>query len=192
MQTLFLVCGIPMSGKTTVAKEIAARENAVTLSFDKIKEDLFGPDIVLGKDSEVFSAMRTLFDKALDSGRNIVIDSCNPFPNYRRGYAVRARKRGLHTVCVFCHKHYAYAITASMMRGGKYHDKAIRKAFDIFIPPERNEGWAEIRVNDGNRYSLEVEGQIPVERRTFNRSLKKSRIRKRLRKDESNGSAPTD
>ena len=38
-------------------------------------------------------------------------------------------------------------------------DKVIMKSHQLFVPPDESEGWDEVRVNDGNKYSIEVEHQ---------------------------------
>ena len=171
MKKLYLLCGIPVSGKSSVASEIAAIESAVILSYDEIKRELYDLDVKYkrSQDKEVFRVLRTRFDEALETGRNIVIDCVNGIPAPRRRHAICAKKKGYRTICVFCHKHYAYAITANALRDGgcRYpYDSIIKTAFDRFVPPERHEGWDEIHIMDGNRYCLEVEGQILVERRS--------------------------
>ena len=166
---LYLVCGIPVSGKSSIAGEIAAAEKAVILSYEQIRQEIYGSGAKRerGQDKEVFRLMQALFEEALKAGRTIVIDSVNGLPFTRRRYAIGARKRDYRTICIFCHKHCAYAVTANMMREGyRYYADDIKREFDRFVPPEHNEGWNEIRIMDGNRYSLEVEGQIPVERRS--------------------------
>lgn len=164
MQTLFLVCGIPMSGKTSVAYEIANQNDAVVLSSQAIREELFGMDTSRGNDKEVFRVLKERLETLLACGWSVVVDSSNPLPTVRRPYAILARKKGCIAVCVYCHKHYAYATTANMMIK-RYPDHLIKIAHEHFVPPERFEGWDEIIIRDGNQYSLQIEGQIPVERR---------------------------
>jgi len=41
MPIFYMICGIPASGKSTVAQEIASTENAVVLSSDEIRRELY-------------------------------------------------------------------------------------------------------------------------------------------------------
>ena len=40
--TLFCLCGLPASGKSTYAKELSKKENATIYSSDAIREELYG------------------------------------------------------------------------------------------------------------------------------------------------------
>jgi predicted kinase len=44
MPTLFLTCGLPGSGKTTLAKQIEAERPALRLTADEWLFELFGPE----------------------------------------------------------------------------------------------------------------------------------------------------
>ena len=43
---IIIICGLPGVGKTTVAKELAPLVNAVILSTDKIRKELFSRPMV--------------------------------------------------------------------------------------------------------------------------------------------------
>ena len=58
--SLILLVGIPGSGKTTYAeKYIKENPNAVHLSSDKIRAELWGNEATQGDNNEVFSLMQS-------------------------------------------------------------------------------------------------------------------------------------
>lgn len=167
VKKFYLMCGIPASGKSTIANEIAAaEEDAVILSSDEIRRELYkGRKYNPKQNAETFSTMRYRLTRAFDAEKTIILESINRRPSERKKYAQRAKKRGYLTICVFCRKSYIYAIHANRARNDeskRIPDEVIKKNHDYFTPPDESEGWDEIRIMDGNRYSVEVEGQKPL------------------------------
>ena len=73
---LILLVGIPGSGKTTYAKE-HIEENAVHLSSDAIRAELYGDESIQGNPAEVFSLMQTRAVEALNDGKDVWYDATN-------------------------------------------------------------------------------------------------------------------
>lgn len=75
---LILLVGLPSSGKTTYAgKYIAKHDNAIHLSSDKIRAELWGDEATQGDNNEVFSLMQSRAIDALNNGYNVVYDCTN-------------------------------------------------------------------------------------------------------------------
>jgi predicted kinase len=76
--TLILLVGIPGSGKTTYAeKYIKENPNAVHLSSDKIRAELWGNEATQGDNNEVFSLMQSRAIEVLNNGQSVVYDATN-------------------------------------------------------------------------------------------------------------------
>jgi len=162
MPIFYMICGIPASGKSTVAQEIASTENAVVLSSDEIRRELYKRKMYnRNQNEETFKLLRSRLTETFSSGKNIVIDAINRRKSERKQYAERAKKKGYYTICVYCKKDSGYALYANRMRNGakRVPDKVVLKNHQLFVPPDESEGWDEIRINDGNKYSIEVEHQ---------------------------------
>lgn len=72
-QTLYVLCGIPASGKTTIAKSLAKKYNANVHSYDNIPNSRGNPD----KDGLI---RQTWFDNIrndLEKGFNVICDNTN-------------------------------------------------------------------------------------------------------------------
>ena len=75
---LVLLVGIPGSGKTTYAeKYIKKHTNAVHLSSDLIRNELWGDEATQGDNNEVFSLMHSRAIEALNNGQSVVYDATN-------------------------------------------------------------------------------------------------------------------
>lgn len=165
MPTFYLMCGIPASGKSAVAEKIAESQKTVILSSDQIRRELYpGEGHQRSQNKVALQELLRRLEQAFAAGQNIIVDSVNRSAYVRRRYAIEAKQRGYHTVCVFCRKSYIYAQNANRLRVGNLgiSERILMSLHEQFTPPEAYEGWNEIRIMDGNRYSLEVERQKPL------------------------------
>lgn len=91
---LYIFAGLPGSGKSTIAKELATRINAVYIRIDTIEQalrDLCGVD-VQGEGYDV--AYRIAADN-LKAHNSVVADSCNPIALTREAWQDVARGQGV-------------------------------------------------------------------------------------------------
>lgn len=76
--TLIMLVGIPGAGKTTYAKKyVAEHDNAMYLSSDLIRQELWGDEAIQGDNNKVFSLMHDMTITALNHGKNVVYDATN-------------------------------------------------------------------------------------------------------------------
>ncbi len=103
---LYIFCGIPFSGKSTISKQIAQRPNYVRIDLDEVKEDLLGKDIRDESISQtdwdrVYQETYKRIEAGLKAGKNVVQDAGN-FTRYERGLVREiADKLGLETIVVY-------------------------------------------------------------------------------------------
>jgi predicted kinase len=161
MPLFILICGTPASGKSSVAKMIAEDVNAVILSFKEIRKEANKKEEYGSVNEKVRQILRIKLREKLMSGDNIVLDAINRVRSERKEYVYWAKMRGYDTICVYCTKDYDYAIYANSMRNKmtRVSEDIIIKNYNLFIPPDESEGWDEIYINDGNKYSVEIERQ---------------------------------
>lgn len=74
--SLRLLVGIPGVGKTSYVKEHIA-ENAIHLSSDAIRAELYGDESIQGSPAEVFSLMQSRAVEALNEGKDVWYDATN-------------------------------------------------------------------------------------------------------------------
>lgn len=72
-----MLVGIPGSGKSTHAKCLARNANAIHLSSDAIRGELYGNEATQGNPSEVFEIMHKRTLEALANGNNVIYDATN-------------------------------------------------------------------------------------------------------------------
>lgn len=84
--SLILLVGIPGSGKTTYAKKYIERNfNAIHLSSDTIRKELYGDENIQGNPADVFSIMQKRASEALNNGYNVLYDATNMTRKDRAG-----------------------------------------------------------------------------------------------------------
>lgn len=73
---IIIVCGLPGVGKTTLSKEIAPLLNALILSTDKIRKDLFPrPNYSLRERRLVYDVLLLLTNYLNDAGVTCILDA---------------------------------------------------------------------------------------------------------------------
>lgn len=72
-----MLVGIPGSGKSTHAKSLSRNKNAIHLSSDSIRAELYGDEAIQGNPSEVFELMHKRTLEALADGKNVIYDATN-------------------------------------------------------------------------------------------------------------------
>jgi predicted kinase len=91
--TLYILAGLPASGKTTLAQLLAADRNAVHLRIDTIEQalrDLFD----LRVEGEGYRLAYRIAADNLRLGLSVVADSCNPIELTRREWEGVAQSEG--------------------------------------------------------------------------------------------------
>ena len=86
MKRKILIMGLPGSGKTTLAKQLAPLFNAVLLNADEVRKEAtdwdFSPE---GRDRQALR-MWTLAQEALDNGKTVVADFVCPTVKTRKEF----------------------------------------------------------------------------------------------------------
>lgn len=81
MPTLYIMCGLPFSGKTTLAKKIAEHKNAQMIAFDWIwakEKPMLTPDIDKVEEWRVvLNVAHERIRQVLDNGKSVVYDDVN-------------------------------------------------------------------------------------------------------------------
>ena len=93
---LYIMCGLPASGKTTEAKKIVAEDGAEYVSSDEIRKELYGDESCQSNNQKVFEHYYQRMNQYLSEGKDVVIDSTN--------VTLKSRKRILSECKVNCVK----------------------------------------------------------------------------------------
>ncbi len=86
---LILVCGLPGTGKTTVAKKIADKTKSFVFNTDIVRKELFEKPKYTKKEKElIYNLLFEMTEKFLKSAKNVVLDGTF----YKKELRERVRK----------------------------------------------------------------------------------------------------
>jgi predicted kinase len=84
MNKIIMLIGAPASGKTTAAPKIAAKhQNAVILSTDKMRAELYGAEHIQGNWPDIEALLYKRIKNAIKANKNIILDSTHFKKEYR-------------------------------------------------------------------------------------------------------------
>ena len=78
-----MLIGAAASGKTTAAPKIAAKNNAVIISTDRIRAALYGAEHIQGNWQEIEAVLYDRIKNAIKQNKNIILDSTHFKKEYR-------------------------------------------------------------------------------------------------------------
>lgn len=106
MNKLYILCGIPFSGKSTLARKIVKNLGFTKIDLDEVKYELFGPntpDAAVDQDGwdKIYQDMYKRIESSLKNGETVLQDAGN-FTRYERGLVQDiARKHGIEFSTIF-------------------------------------------------------------------------------------------
>ena len=83
MNKFIMLMGAPASGKSTAAPKIAAENNAVILSTDKMRAELYGAEHIQGNWIDIEAVLYDRIKNAIKQNKNIILDSTHFKKEYR-------------------------------------------------------------------------------------------------------------
>lgn len=83
MNKIIMLIGAAASGKSTAAPKIAAKNNAVIISTDRIRAALYGAENIQGNWQEIEAVLYERIKNAIKTNKNIILDSTHFKKEYR-------------------------------------------------------------------------------------------------------------
>lgn len=146
MSKFFMMIGLPGSGKSTYAKEIAEKENAIILSSDTIRAELFGDENCQDNNELVFSTLNRRTISALNSDTNVIYDATNISYKSRKTILRLISKYNIEKVAIFVATPYEECLKRNANRERVVPEYVIKKMYISFDTPWYSEGFTDIKV----------------------------------------------
>ncbi len=146
MNKIIMLIGAAASGKSTAAPKIAAENNAVILSTDKIRAELYGAEHIQGNWPDIEALLYKRIKNAIKQNKNIILDSTH----YKKEYRAKIIKN-FSKYSQFSAYYFNYPFTLIYSRN---KHRARRVPFDILAvmyselsaaPPTLSEGFKTIK-----------------------------------------------
>ena len=83
MNKIIMLIGAAASGKSTAAPKIAAKNNAVIISTDRIRAALYGAEHIQGNWQDIEAVLYDRIKNAIKADKNIILDSTHFKKEYR-------------------------------------------------------------------------------------------------------------
>lgn len=152
MNKLYVLCGLPFSGKSTLSKELVKRYGFSRIDLDEVKFELLGAEV---KDEQVdqqgwdtvYQEMYKRINTELKKGKTVIHDAGN-FTKYERGLVKQvADEVGVETITIFVN------IPKEVCFARLIKNQQTKERFDV---PEQtfNEMVAELEVPDSNENTI--------------------------------------
>lgn len=136
---LYILCGIPGSGKTTYARKLAKELNAMLYSYDERP----GAN-QLGKMNSSHVAMWQDILNDLNSGNDVICDDVHTTKKQRASILDALKDANCRKVLVVMSTPLNLCIERNANRPNRIPDIIIRSIYKTYDSPTLDEGWDEI------------------------------------------------
>lgn len=166
MTKLYYLIGLPASGKSTYAKEIAEKfEGEIHIhSLDLLREELFGDVNRTSREDndKLFMTLHRRIKDDLQSGISVIYDATNINKKNRLEFLRFIKDVECEKICVLVMLPYHMCLTRNMKRERIVPPHVLERMYRRFQPPNKNEGWDELNIfvncdsSDIESYSINV------------------------------------
>ena len=131
MTALYVMCGVPGSGKSTFSRKLAEEQGLERFSFDEMKcfrlEEFMRPAI-----------------KAIQEGKNVILDTTNLRVNVRKKVLQYVEEIPCRKVVVYMGTSLEQCLYRNAHRETRLQDCIIESTYRSLQKPTLEEGWDEI------------------------------------------------
>lgn len=146
MTKLFLMIGLPASGKSTLAEQIAKSEDAEIVSSDNIRKELYGDENIQGDNNKVFRILQERIINGLKNNRNMIYDATNISYKTRMAFLQRLNKLEVKKIAVMVATPYEDCLIRNAQRERKVPEEVIKRMYYNFYVPQYFEGFNDIQI----------------------------------------------
>lgn len=138
---LYMLVGIPASGKSTLANKLKLGGCNV-VSSDEVRKEL-GCLTDMSRNSEVFIIVKRRVAEGLKTG-NTVLDATNTSISGRKEYIEIAKSLGCNTIALFMDKPLSQCKLNNKFRDNEIPETVIESMHDKLQPPTIAEGFEQV------------------------------------------------
>lgn len=156
MPNFIMLVGLPGAGKTYTAQQLAKGRNAVVLSSDNIRKELYGSEVTQGTHDEVFELMNKRAADYLKNGTNVIYDATN-LRRKNRKYLLSVLPKECAKKVYIVWARYETCLERDAHRKHSVGKNIIDRMIKNFQVPYYDEGWNYIGIitTDNILYSRE-------------------------------------
>lgn len=152
MTKLFLMIGLPASGKSTLAEQISKSEDAEIVSSDNIRKELYGDENIQGDNNEVFKIVENRIIDGLKNNKNMIYDATNINYKRRMAFLQKIKKIKIEKIAIMVATPYEQCLIRNSQRERQVPEEVIKRMYYNFYVPQYFEGWDDIQIKYTNNY----------------------------------------
>lgn len=144
-----MLVGLPASGKSTYAQELAKEYNSTVFSSDALRAELWGDESIQGDNTKLFTELHRRIKDCLREGNSATYDATNI--NYKQRMAFLAELKNIPCFkrCIVMATPYEECLKRNAQRERKVPVHVIERMYRQFDIPWYHEGWDDIEVEYG-------------------------------------------
>lgn len=153
MPNLYMLVGLPGSGKSTVAQELEGK----IFSSDELRKQIYGKEnhvCTKEENAKIFIELHKQIKECLKNGESCIYDATNINAKKRQNFLQELNKIGCKKICVLVATDYDICLKNNESRERKVPTDVIKRMYMTFNIPQYREGWDEIiikRTRDKNK-----------------------------------------
>ncbi|MGL4453717.1 MAG: AAA family ATPase [Sarcina sp.] len=166
MSRLFVMVGIPGSGKSFKAKEIKEKNsNSIILSSDEIRKELLNDENNQNNNELVFKTIRKRTRENLDKGVDVIFDATNISAKRRSGFIKQFPRH--EAICIFMYTKFINCIRNNLRRDRVVPTDIVASMYKRIDVPMLWEGWSEIKYCTNSLKESFISPLVEVEELEF-------------------------
>lgn len=147
MQKLYILVGLPGSGKSTFAQKLASETGAVICSSDAMRKRLYGDENIQGNPNEVFSRLKKDTLEYLSNGKSVIYDATNITVKSRKSILTAVKDMAVYKCAIVMLTPYEICVERAKNRVERVvPEDVILRMKNNFRIPSYSEGFDSIEI----------------------------------------------
>lgn len=150
---LYTMVGLSASGKSTIAKELAEKENCVIVSSDAIRGEICTGGVAdQSKNEEVFKIFHRRIRENLQAGNNVIADATNIKIKSRAAIFNAVKDINCEKIAYLMTKTYEDCIKDNVNREYPVPEEVIKRQMYSYQVVFKEEGFDQIIIHDNGKW----------------------------------------
>jgi predicted kinase len=143
MSKLIIMVGLPGSGKSSLANELKEKHNAVILSSDDLRKEMFSDVNHQTDNSKIFEELHRRTKQYLENGQNVIYDATN-INRKRRAHLINNEIKAKEKIVYYMNTSMGTCLYQDSLRDRKVGYEVIDKMYKQLHIPTKLEGWDKV------------------------------------------------
>lgn len=162
MSIFYMMIGLPASGKSTIAKKYAEKENAIIISTDQLREELLGDEASQENNELIFKEAEKRIKSNLENEVNVIFDATNISYKRRMDWLNKLKKYNAYTVAIMVATPYEECLERNLKRDRKVPEEVITNMYHNFYVPQYYEGFHKIIIEYNSNYVFSFNDLVDI------------------------------